>query len=158
MLVRLTWQQKEAECFAARNKIIKKVLKEITKFEHGQSYRIFIWIPMVLQIIKLLVVSGSGSLLTQLSGWVYLISWATIEVLMITIAQQPLKTAENIRAISLCQQWTDRLELSGRAFKWKGNSPLPKTPRGFGPEFWRPFGALQLRPHSGTLLPQHFHR
>jgi hypothetical protein len=37
---------------------------------------------MVFQIIKLLVVSGSGSLLTQLSGWVYFISWATIEALM----------------------------------------------------------------------------
>jgi len=153
LLVGLTWQQKEAECFAARDKIIKKALEEVAKFEHGPSYRIFIWIPMVLQIIKLLVVSGSGSLLTQLSGWVYFISWATIEVLMITIAQRPLKTAEHIRAISLCQQWTDRLELSGRAFEWKNNSPLPKTPRVLG---WI-FGGLSALYNSFLTLGLFLH-
>jgi hypothetical protein len=50
----LASQQIQAECSEAR---------EVAKFDHGLSYRIFIWIPMVLQIIKLLVVSGSGSLL-----------------------------------------------------------------------------------------------
>jgi hypothetical protein len=60
----LTPEQKEAECSATRDKIIKKPLEEVAKFDRGPSYRIFIWTAMVIQITKLLVVSGSGSLLT----------------------------------------------------------------------------------------------
>jgi hypothetical protein len=149
----LTYQQKEIECFAARDKIIEKALEEVAKFDHGPSYRIFIWIPMVLQIIKLLVVSGSGSLLTQLSGWIYFISWTTIEVLMITIAQRPLKAAEHIRAISLCRQWINLLDLFGGTFKWEDDRVLSKPARAVG---WI-FGGLSAIYNSGLTLGLFFH-
>jgi hypothetical protein len=82
---------------------------------------------MILQVVKLLGVSGSGSLLTQLSGWAYFISWATIEVLMKSIAQRPLKTAQHIRAISLCQQCMNLLKRSNEQLVLADRNTSAKT-------------------------------
>lgn len=102
----LTSLQREAAVSAGYDKLMKKHLEEVAKFEHRPSYRVFIWIPMVLQLVKLLVVCGSGSLLTKLCGWVYFIFWAAIEIVITTISQKPMTETELTRAVALCQEWT----------------------------------------------------
>lgn len=92
------------------DRIFQEHLNLVNEFERGPSFRIFIWIPMVLQAIKLVIVGGPGAVLTQVAGWVYFIAWLTIEILMVTIAERPLTVQERSRAISLSRQWRKNFE------------------------------------------------
>jgi hypothetical protein len=92
------------------DRIFQEHLNLVSDFERGPSFRIFIWVPMVLQAIKLVSVAGPGAILTQIAGWVYLISWLSIEILMVTIAERPLTVLERSHATSLSKQWRKHFE------------------------------------------------
>ncbi|QKX53508.1 uncharacterized protein TRUGW13939_00587 [Talaromyces rugulosus] len=92
------------------DRIFQEHLNIVSDFERGPSFRIFIWIPMVLQATKLVIVGGPGAILTQVAGWVYFIAWLSIEILMITIAERPLTELERTRATTLSRQWRKHFE------------------------------------------------
>uniref|UniRef100_A0A093W2Z6 Uncharacterized protein n=1 Tax=Talaromyces marneffei PM1 TaxID=1077442 RepID=A0A093W2Z6_TALMA len=100
----------ELRYYATCDLIFQEHLNIVGDFERGPSFRIFIWIPMVLQAIKLGIVGGPGAILTQVAGWVYFMAWLSIEILMIAIAERPLTVPERERATSLSRRWRKNFE------------------------------------------------
>lgn len=83
--------------------LFKKHLRIVDTFEHGPSIRVFVWIPMLLQIAKLLVVRGGASFAKSI-GFVYFVAWLVVEILSIIVAKRPITAEEIQRATDLAQE------------------------------------------------------
>ncbi|KAI4143204.1 MAG: hypothetical protein L6R39_004664 [Caloplaca ligustica] len=98
-------EKSEAELLAIRRTICERIfsyhLHIVDDFQYGPTTRVFIWIPMLLQAAKLLVVRGAW--FARLVGFVYLLSWLTIEVLSILCAGHSLTAEEQKKAFELAQ-------------------------------------------------------
>ena len=75
---------------------IPQLFEEVSHFERGPSFRVFVWGPMLLQLLKLLVVRGS--LLPRSLGFVFFISWLINDVLLIVVSLDPLSSMERSQA------------------------------------------------------------
>lgn len=100
------------------DKIFQEHLNLVRDFEKGPSFRVFIWFPMILQVMKLAIVGGPGAILTQIIGWSYFGAWLSIETLMITISQRPLTAPERFQAISLSRRWRKSFETPDLLSYW----------------------------------------
>ena len=96
-------------------------IRLVEKFEHGPSVRCFIWIPMMLQLFKITVVSGAP--LSQTLCALYFFAWLVVEILMVTAASRPLEETEYQAVFRLGGRWRKIFE-----------TPFVRTKHGkFGP-------------------------
>jgi hypothetical protein len=82
--------------------------KYIGEFDAWPSYSIFIWIPMLLHIYKLLFIMlllSQVLKITHLIGFTCFISWALAETLMIIAARRKLTEHEVPAALILGRSW-----------------------------------------------------
>lgn len=130
----------EREYHRTCDKIFQEHLNLVRDFERGPSFRVFIWLPMILQVMKLAIVDGSGAIFTQIIGWIYFGAWLSIEILMITISQRPLTARERLQATSLSRRWRksfetpdllsywlDRVHSIGFFGRWMNSEILPPS-------------------------------
>ena len=82
-----------------RIEIFQQHLRIVDTFEHGPSIRVFVWIPMLLQLAKLFVVSGAW--FAKSIGFIYFFSWLLIEVLSILTAKRSISGEEVVQATNL---------------------------------------------------------
>lgn len=69
--------------------LFKAVFRYIRVLDAGPSYRIFVWVPMLLQVFKLgavLVLSERVSRLTFLPAIPSFLAWLVVELVMITVS------------------------------------------------------------------------
>lgn len=78
-------------------------LHKLDQSERGPLYRIIIWIPMLLQFLKIAVVSGAH--FSRMIGLVFLLSWLTVEVLSIVISWHAITPAEEREATELGESY-----------------------------------------------------
>ena len=112
---------------ALLDRLISIQLETVRSYEHGLSYRFFIWVPMVLQAIKIGTVSGRGAILTQTYAWVYFWSWLSIELFLLGIPRKPLNRSENQQAVHLCRDWMVS-DLNRSLRKWGPPRQEEETP------------------------------
>ena len=74
-------------------------LHMLDQSERGRLYRVIIWVLMLLQVLKIGVVSGA--LFSQIVGLVFFFSWLTVEVLSIVISWHTITPSEEQKAIEL---------------------------------------------------------
>ena len=89
--------------------------------ERRPLYRIIIWTAMLLQIIKIGVVSGAH--FSRILGLVFFISWLTVEILSIVVSWHTITLAEEQEAIELGEWY--------HAPNWgenEGEYPLMRNP------------------------------
>ncbi|EED14344.1 hypothetical protein TSTA_105550 [Talaromyces stipitatus ATCC 10500] len=108
----------EREYHSTCDRIFQEHLNIVGDFEKGPSFRVFVWFPMILQVIKLAVVGGPGAILTQVTGWSYFGAWLSIEILMVTISQRPLTAPERAQATSLSRRWRKSYETPDLVSYW----------------------------------------
>ena len=98
---------KAAELAHQRKKLSRAMLKHhlriVDEFEHGPTIRVFVWVPMLLQVAKLLVVSGAW--FAKSIGFIYFFSWLLIEILSIYAAQRPITEGEIRKAMDLGEEY-----------------------------------------------------
>ncbi|KAL8819877.1 MAG: hypothetical protein Q9223_001796, partial [Gallowayella weberi] len=82
-----------------RQQIFYHHLDIVDTFEHGPNLRLFVWIPMLFQVAKLLVVRGAWW--SRMLGFIYFISWLVIEMLSIICAQHDFTPLEREAAFEL---------------------------------------------------------
>ena len=98
---------KAAELAYQRKKLSRAMFKQhlriVDEFEHGPTIRVFVWVPMLLQVAKLLVVSGAW--FAKTIGFIYFFSWLLIEILSIYAAQRPITEGEIRKAMDLGEEY-----------------------------------------------------
>ncbi|KAL8807709.1 MAG: hypothetical protein Q9182_000520 [Xanthomendoza sp. 2 TL-2023] len=82
-----------------RQQIFYRHLDIVDAFEHGPNLRFFVWIPMLFQVAKLLVVRGAW--FARILGFIYSFSWLVIEMLTIVCAQHTFTPMEREAAFEL---------------------------------------------------------
>ena len=76
--------------------LLLPLFDEVSHFESGPSFRIFVWGPMLLQLLKLTIVRGSP--LARFLGFVFFTSWLIVDVLLIIASWEPLSSLESSQA------------------------------------------------------------
>ena len=74
-------------------------LHMLDQSERGTLYRIIIWTLMLLQVLKIAVVSGAH--FSRMIGLIFFLSWLSVEVLSIIISRHPITPTEEQEAIKL---------------------------------------------------------
>lgn len=132
----LDWRARTANYEAAREivarrrleynfHLFKRVFHYIEALDAGPSYRVFVWLPMLLQGFKLVAVlwfSHRVSRMTYLIAITYFVSWIIVDLVMITVAQNELKEDDAEAAAHLAHVWREFL------IGWSGEDKL--TSRG----------------------------
>ena len=75
---------------------IPQLFEEVSDFESGPSFRLFVRGPMLLQLLKLLVVCGS--LLPRSLGFIFFVSWLINDLHLIVASLDPLSSMERSQA------------------------------------------------------------
>lgn len=75
---------------------MSRFFEEVDRFESGPSFRIFVWTPMLLQFVKLLVVRGSW--LPRSLGFIFFLSWLINDILLIAASSDTLTSTEKLHA------------------------------------------------------------
>ena len=78
-------------------------LHMLNQSERGTLYRIVIWTLMLLQVLKIAVVSGAH--FSRMIGLIFFLSWLTVEVLSIVISQHAITETEEQEAIELGESY-----------------------------------------------------
>lgn len=92
--------QSSQECHGLANKLGRyldtQLFEEVSDFESGPSFRIFVWGPMLLQLLKLLVVRGS--LIPRSLRVIFFVSWLINDLHLIVASLDPLSSKERSQA------------------------------------------------------------
>ena len=92
--------------------LFTQLLLSLRKSENGPSYRIFVWLPMTLQITKLICViiaSQRMSWLVCSVAFVYFFAWLAVELAMLQVSRHRLSDEELKNAAELCHIWKSGL-------------------------------------------------
>ena len=96
--------------------LFTQILLGLRRSENGPSYRIFVWLPMTLQIIKLIcVITVSQQIswlvcLVYLVAFVYFFAWLVVELTMLQVSRHRLSDEELKNAAELCHTWKSDLK------------------------------------------------
>ncbi|KAF2670697.1 hypothetical protein BT63DRAFT_199182 [Microthyrium microscopicum] len=106
-----------------KDKIFLSQLEEVSRRETAISYRVFAWLPMLMLIAKLAVVSGGWNPLTgpKLFGLMFVIGWFAVEFLLIASGSRELNSSEKSSAVTfsaLLRKDVEQEDIESNPFKW----------------------------------------
>lgn len=81
-------------------------LEETQEYEKGMTFRLLVWVPMLLALLKILSVTGGWSILgPKVCGCMFFCSWLTAELITIVASRGRLSREQRDRAAQLSRCW-----------------------------------------------------
>ncbi len=88
---------------AELDQIYRVLLHKVSDYEKGPMLRLFVWLPMCLQLLKVALVRGA--LITQILGFIFFISWLVVELLLDIAEWLPLQKSDRYDAVLLSKDF-----------------------------------------------------